>query len=578
MNRSSSTTHSSTSLLVLAAAFAAIFLVTALVGVWAAYDRDAAWHRFALITLGVVAALAIALLGQFGGERFLALGGMACAWAAAAVAVYFLIAYDWQDFGAAKAGFGPVYQVGLWIQAHRPTLPVPEQIHANVAGGALALLTPLGAGAAGWSLHRQRFRLLAWISIPAVLLATGALVLTMSRGALLGVAAGLGIALYLTWRQRWQAQRWRRVGDAAMVALGIVGVVGLGLLLTRFTSVDSSTASRPQMWRWAIDLIADYPFTGSGLGSTMMVHATYLLIIHVGFIPHMHDLFLQTGVEQGIPGMAAFLALLLLAITNVAVAYHRRGSLWLIGGAIVALSVLVVQGVFDSVPYASRLVSATFVPLGFALGLPGRLSPTRASFAASHRFSPVNVVTVTALLVSVAMVLLLFSRPGRAALQSNLGAVAQTRAELHPYTWPEWPIQDALRRSPEIDLGPAIARYQAALAIDPRQASANRRLGQIEMSQGTYDAARKHLETSYQESPRRQATRYLLGESYAIEGQINQAVDLWRTTSSQLWWEEDWLSRAVLQGREYWYTSIDEPLRAETLRQARAQVDALSAP
>lgn len=562
-------------LLSLATLAGVAYLLSALLGVWAAYDRHAAWQRFALIALGIAAALAIAWIGQLGGDRFLALTGLGCAWLAAAVAGYFLLTYDWQGLGAGKPGFALVYQIGLWIEAHRPAAPAPEQIHANVAGGALALLTPLGAGATAWCFHRRQYRLLAWISLLAILLATGAILLTMSRGALVGLAAGLAMAAYLAWRrENPSAQRWRRLGDVLFVALGLAGVAGLELLLGGNAPVDRSTASRPLMWRWAIDLIADYPFTGSGLGSTMMVHATYLLIIHVGFLSHMHNLFLQTGVEQGIPGMATFVALVLLAVANLAVAHRRRGSLWLIGGALVALAALIVQGTFDAAPYYSRLAAVTYLPLGFALGLTAPPGPAGVASKARSRFSPSTLAAVVALCVAAPLAVVLSSRPGQAALQTNLGAVAQTRAELGQYTWPAWPIQDALRRSPKIDLGPALARYQAALDLDPRQPSANRRLGQIEMSQGAYDAARMHLETAYQQAPQRQANRFLLGESYAIAGQEAQALDLWRTVSSKLWWEEDWLARAVLQGREYWYDSIGEPERAARIREARAMVEA----
>lgn len=357
-----------------------------------------------------------------------------------------------------------------------------------------------------------------------------------------------------------------------MVALGITAVLGFTWLLASPGAVDSSVASRPQMWQWAIDLIADYPFTGSGLGSTMMVHASYLLIIHVGFLPHMHNLVLQVGIEQGIPGLLTFLALAALAVSNVVIAYRRGADLWLSGGAVVALTTLAVQGTFDAVPYASRLAFITFVPLGFALGLRAPPGLPGAAAARAARVSTATLAALLALLAAGSLAIVLSLPSGQAALQSNLGAVAQTRAELGRYVWPEWPIQDALRRSPQIDLQPAIARYQAALASNPRQASANRRLGQIELSQGAYDAARLHLETAYRQAPQRYATRLLLGESYAIAGQPAEAATLWRSISSQMWWQEDWLARSVLQGREYWYDSIGEPQRAQALRLAREQI------
>lgn len=558
------------SILVLGTLLGVLYLLTALLGVWAAYDRGAAWQRFALIAAGVVVALLIAWLGQWRGEPAMALIGLGCAVMAAGVAAYFVLTFDWEAVGDSKAGFAVFYRLGLWLQAHRPDLLVPEDIQRNVAGGALALTTPLAAGGVAWCLHRRRWRLLAWPALLAVLFSAFTLVLTMSRGALLGVGVGAMVAGYLAWRRYTRlTQRWLAAGDALFAVLALAAILGVVFLLNRPLLIDQSTASRPQLWRWALDLIADYPFTGSGLRSTMMVHATYLLIIHVGFVNHMHNLFLQIGVEQGLFGMAAFLALLALAIANLISAYRRRGSLWLVSAAIVTLSALMVHGVFDAVPFYSLLASITFLPLGFALGLTGAPASAKTRAVAS-RLSPATLTAVVALLVAASLALVVFMRPGQAALQTNLGAVAQTRAELSIYTWPEWPIQDALRRSPQVDLAPAIVRYQAALAIDPQQPSANRRLGQIEMSQGRYNVAHQRLQTAYQRAPRRQANRYLLGESYAIAGQAAEATDLWRTTSSQPLGKEDWLAQVVLMGREYWYDSIGEPQRAEGIRRARA--------
>ena len=47
----------------------AIFLLTLLLGVWAAYDRPVAWLRFGLMALGLVAGLLIVYGRRRWGER-----------------------------------------------------------------------------------------------------------------------------------------------------------------------------------------------------------------------------------------------------------------------------------------------------------------------------------------------------------------------------------------------------------------------------------------------------------------------------------------------------------------------------
>jgi tetratricopeptide (TPR) repeat protein len=151
----------------------------------------------------------------------------------------------------------------------------------------------------------------------------------------------------------------------------------------------------------------------------------------------------------------------------------------------------------------------------------------------------------------------------RAAFRANLGSVAQTRAELSVYRWPAWPIQDAVRRSTQVDLTPAIAHYRAALALDPTNVAANRRLGQIELSRGEYDSARRHLEAAYAAAPRQRPTRLLLGESYALAGEIEPAVALWQ--SADIWPQQ-------VELRQFWYRQVGDRQQLINLGEAAARL------
>jgi tetratricopeptide (TPR) repeat protein len=252
------------------------------------------------------------------------------------------------------------------------------------------------------------------------------------------------------------------------------------------------------------------------------------------------------------------LALLLLAAGRLRGAYLRYGATPLFASAVAALTALVVHGMFDAGLYVSRLAPVLFLPIGFALAGAGGEAEVEAE-------AKTLILTLTSTLALILTLALALTSTSRAAFRSNLAAVSQTRAELSVYTWPKIPYQDALRRSPAVDLTPAIAYYRAALAAAPALASANRRLGQIELSRGDYAAAREHLLAAHRSAPEQQASRFLLGESYAIAGQVAEAADLWRTLGAHAWSDAHGIGRQIFTLRQWWYESIGEPEKSRRI-------------
>lgn len=528
----------------------ALYLATVAVGIAVAYDPRPAQGRAALLAAGTIAALGIAFAGRRWGARALCWIGAACALLAAAVGAYFVLTYDWAATGAGK--FAAIHEIGRWIQAHRPVLPLSEDLNGNVAGAALALLLPPAAAA---TVSAWRRRKLAGAALAlAVSAALAGLLLTASRGAWAGLAAGAAAAALLGVTVRRTPSR-----SAAVTAiLGLGGLIltilvvwaaiawpGIDRLLGGATGIGHTTLSRAQLWRDGLVLAGDYLLTGSGLGGVMLVYSSYAMLLHVGFITHAHNLFLQIVLDQGLPGLLAFLALLALGWRSIALPLPageaRRPDLgWRLAGA-ASLTALVVHGIVDAGLYASRLVPVLFLPIGCALAC--RPVPQAAGV---RRDAILPIIAVAALL------LIALLPATRAAVQANLAALSQTRAELSVYRWPDWPIQDALRRQapdspPPVDLVPAIARYRAALALDPGNVTANRRLGQIQLSLGDYAAARSHLEAAYRAAPWQRPTRQLLAEAYALTGAPAQAAALFSTVD---------LSQGQLELRKWWYEAV----------------------
>ena len=102
-----------------------------------------------------------------------------------------------------------------------------------------------------------------------------------------------------------------------------------------------------------------------------------------------------------------------------------------------------------------------------------------------------------------------------------------------------------------------IATACAALAANPNNAAANRRLAQIELARGDYASARAHLEAAYGAAPSNRATRQLLGELYAVAGESERAAEMLSTVD---------VSLNQLDLRVFWYTHIGEQEKAERLK------------
>jgi tetratricopeptide (TPR) repeat protein len=262
-------------------------------------------------------------------------------------------------------------------------------------------------------------------------------------------------------------------------------------------------------------------------------------------------------IEQGLLGLIGYSFLVISAGWALVRAYQTRSSpRWLVGAIAASLLGMLVHGLFDGGPYVSRLSPLIFLPLGFAWGAAPSAPPLRTLAPPQLAWRSLAVLSplVTALL--------LLALPGaRGAMQANLGAVDQSARELSLYEWPTWGIQDQLRRSPAVDLSGAIARYTATLALDPDNVTAYRRLGQIALSRGDITAAQEYLTEAYERAPQERATRLMLGEVLALQGQPEQAAELWRTVDT---------AEGELKAREWWIGQVGTPQQQAAFAAAQA--------
>jgi putative inorganic carbon (HCO3(-)) transporter len=229
----------------------------------------------------------------------------------------------------------------------------PRGFTANIVAGAIAPVVPLGFALA---LTERGVRRIIALALAVGLL--GIVLVSQSRGALFGLALGLGILLV------WRVPRllWFVLVAAALLVAAIVfwgpGTLGGALLVSDSTG---SAGERVELWDRAVHMMRDFPFTGIGIGTFEPVVQTLypLFSSNPGTPqPHAHNLYLQMGVDLGIGGLAAFLGLVVTAIATGILNIRRAGDKAcraIAAGLLAGYVTYLMHGLLDAVALSTKV-------------------------------------------------------------------------------------------------------------------------------------------------------------------------------------------------------------------------------
>ena len=212
------------------------------------------------------------------------------------------------------------------------------------------------------------------------LLVVAILVLTQSRGGWIATAAGL-FALAALWAAVLPPSRARRglrlvIAVGVLAALAVVVWIGPTTLWELWLNPPADTAVgtlrtlgvRRAIWPWAATAIADFPFTGVGLGAfRQVVFRLYPLPPWPDYdLGHAHNIFLQTALDTGLTGLVAYLAVLFVAAAvGWRVASRDPGFRAISLGLLAGLVALHVFGLADALVLGAKPA----IVFWFALGL-----------------------------------------------------------------------------------------------------------------------------------------------------------------------------------------------------------------
>ena len=333
------------------------FLLSAGVGLWAAYNPQAAQAKFWQIAASIL--LFYALAGQPKANLLIVCGifsGLA-----ALISIYFLLSYD---FGALPADIALLDRLARFWSSFRPGLP-PLELNANMFGGIIAVLFPFTI-AFGLLAHKRKNQVMVLLAVVFGSIALAGLLLTSSRGA--WAALAVGIALWLLWEMSrglsGGSLRRRRILFAAIFLVGLVGVTFLvaanpELLVAWADKVPgmNDAGSRLELARNSMSLVQDFPFTGGGLASFAGLYSRYVLLIPNLLFEYSHNLYLDLALEQGLLGLV--LALVLFAGSLVLITTRNVDQIirWAILSAMV---VFALHGLLDDALYGVRGTALLF--------------------------------------------------------------------------------------------------------------------------------------------------------------------------------------------------------------------------
>jgi len=493
----------------------ALFLLTALVGAWASYDRPAATAKL-WVLLGAVFFF-YAMAGQPRSNFWLVCAFLSAS--AASISIYFLLTNDWR---VTHPDLDLINRLAFPWMALRPKLPAPAP-QPNIAGGLIALLLPFIIALLLDAWRKGR----VWRVLYA--LATGgmaALGLLMSSSRAAWLALGLALGGWLLWGlcgflARGDLRR-RVLIFASLATLLLCAAVALALRTPGGPKawVDrlpgpNSAVSRLEIDRNSLRLVRDFSFTGGGLHSFAGLFSRYIRGEPNFIFNYGHNLYMDVALEQGLPGLAAFLAIL--AVTTWLLFTGKRGH-ELRPVILAALAVMVLHGLVDDPLYASRGTPFLFLVPGLAV-LATRRAEEPASAASKGSWRRYVILAgIAGALLAAAVLATAFRRPLLSAWYADLGAVEMARVELVDF--PTGQFDDGRRTA---ELAPAVALFQKSLALDPDNVTANYRLRLVAMMRRDFALAQTYLEKAFTADPGQRGAQKSLGYCYVWLGQLERA-------------------------------------------------------
>jgi|Deesub1362B_J571_1020462.scaffolds.fasta_scaffold00082_48 O-antigen ligase/tetratricopeptide (TPR) repeat protein len=168
--------------------------------------------------------------------------------------------------------------------------------------------TSLKARIVEFLIHR-RFNIYTLVGFGSIVVATSVF-LSLSRGGIVSLSLAMvffGALYYLVEKNK----TGRLIIGISLLIMFSVGWFGWEPIIDRFGKLGILRGEisdlRPQIWRDSLQIIDDFPLTGTGFGTYMKIYPSYRTVGGTKKVDHAHNDYIELLVEGGLIGAAGFL-------------------------------------------------------------------------------------------------------------------------------------------------------------------------------------------------------------------------------------------------------------------------------
>lgn len=220
--------------------------------------------------------------------------------------------------------------------------------------------------------------------ITALIILTGAMMLTLIRQAWLGLFVAAIFLLFI---------KKRTLVLAPLVLVGLVLLVGPSALTERIKSItdpqQASNSERIMLLKAGWDVFKDYPLTGCGFNCLFVVADQYPQHPILQTYKHLHNNVEQIAVDTGAIGLCAWLSIWVIYFVQLTRRSREilldANERWVVFGSAASVIAFLVSGMFENNFYDSETVTLMY----FIMALPFASSNNTKSALSDPRSSSI---------------------------------------------------------------------------------------------------------------------------------------------------------------------------------------------